>query len=1252
MPNKIKYLLKTHKYTVIQILLIAILFISNYRPYTWLLGWDSIMPEFNFSATFSKFLFGNWSEFQGLGKNTIYSYSADLPRTFILFLLSFFLTQNFLRWFYTFLMLFIGIYLCFKLIEFLLIDSTKDNSEKVKYTAFFGSLVYLLNIGTIQNYLYTPLSMFTTYFALLPGIFLYLIKMIQTGGRKNYLILSILLIFTTPVFVTTTNFVVFFGFISLFLLSLCLIKKTKIIFKRSLLIILTILIINFYWLGGFIYSTLSSGGSVSDAKINRISSVDAFELNKEMSTFQNTILLKGFWMQNTDLVTEKNSVDLMFLPWIIHFENPLVIFIGFVLFLLSLLGIGSIVVKRKIFTNYYCLLLFILLDVATFILILNVNPPLGFIFNFLREHSVLFKEAFRFPHNKFINFYLVSYSILISYGFYYIVLLVNKLNNKRLNTYLSLVPCILLFFYIWPAFNGNLIYNRMKVDLPPDYQQVGEYFKTISPNTRVALLPYESFWGWYFKSWGDRGSGFITYLLPQSLLDRSFNVWNSYNEEYFTELNYAIFSNNADLLSKVLNKYQIEYIIFDKYSIVPQAPKAAYMEQTQSLLTSMPNIKLEEQYGNIIIYKNTLLNNISKYIYAPKNYKNINGLFKYSNIDSNYLDGLTYIKTENNNTVYPFSDDSPLQSDLNSKLYIEANISSFITIPSLNNKESIPANLNIKNSKVEISYLYPKIKDTMKGGYIFNPEFSEEKALNLSNNRNVAYLYNNEIFDSSNSKNVLIDENSTLTYFNTNPDSEIEFKESYVSSEPVDCGGSVNGSFGKLLQPNGFSLITKHKNICLSLASVTINTPSVLKIEYQYKSDTNSYPLICLDSGNGNCINNKYKNSSTISKNYVSHEEYVVLNNSVSILPTFILENIYNNEEIVDIKDVRITTYPLIGNLSFKPDPKAFNISNQINIDNNKLLEIEFPNIGFIYNSGSPFFNNKAKNCDNFNFVNYNREFLNDANGYYYKYTSTDAISCDRVKTSNLSGNASWLITFNYQNIKGKGLDICIAGTNLDKCMIQDRLQNNPYTKKPIQKENTNSLVQTKNSKQSQSFILPSYPSVDDYAINIGSQSIGREETINNLYSIETKYTPYTWLKGIYLNNQLPLTNYQFTNPIISVDKAFSYKYNVNLNSLPNENLIVLSQSYEDGWGMYDKNNCSFNVVTPFTCKKIGTHVLVNNWSNGWLVPANTTSVAIIFWPQYLQFFGYIVFIFWVGFTSVYVFYTKRLKNASNKFYS
>ena len=73
-------------FVFILVLISIILSYLNYVPGTWLIGWDSLHPEFNFWLNIFRNLFGIWRFEQGLGSLAGMSYAADLPRQLILFL--------------------------------------------------------------------------------------------------------------------------------------------------------------------------------------------------------------------------------------------------------------------------------------------------------------------------------------------------------------------------------------------------------------------------------------------------------------------------------------------------------------------------------------------------------------------------------------------------------------------------------------------------------------------------------------------------------------------------------------------------------------------------------------------------------------------------------------------------------------------------------------------------------------------------------------------------------------------------------------------------------------------------------------------------------------------------------------------------------------------------------------------------------------------------------------------------------------
>src|ERR1035437_6146999 len=94
---------------IISLLLIAFLLCArNYSPGTFLSGWDTLHPEFNFGLAFQRYIIGVFRVEQGLGAVAAHSDMADLPRLVILYIVHFILPLNFLRYFYVFLNVIVG----------------------------------------------------------------------------------------------------------------------------------------------------------------------------------------------------------------------------------------------------------------------------------------------------------------------------------------------------------------------------------------------------------------------------------------------------------------------------------------------------------------------------------------------------------------------------------------------------------------------------------------------------------------------------------------------------------------------------------------------------------------------------------------------------------------------------------------------------------------------------------------------------------------------------------------------------------------------------------------------------------------------------------------------------------------------------------------------------------------------------------------------------------------------------------------
>ncbi|MEM5782282.1 MAG: hypothetical protein QXD43_03760, partial [Candidatus Aenigmatarchaeota archaeon] len=97
---KIFNLLKQNFFIFSLIILEFILFEANYKPGTFLVGWDNVYPELNFKSNLKMNLFSVWQEYRGLGVEDGLAHGANLLHTLFLYFLSLIFPINLLRYFF------------------------------------------------------------------------------------------------------------------------------------------------------------------------------------------------------------------------------------------------------------------------------------------------------------------------------------------------------------------------------------------------------------------------------------------------------------------------------------------------------------------------------------------------------------------------------------------------------------------------------------------------------------------------------------------------------------------------------------------------------------------------------------------------------------------------------------------------------------------------------------------------------------------------------------------------------------------------------------------------------------------------------------------------------------------------------------------------------------------------------------------------------------------------------------------------
>jgi hypothetical protein len=1209
----------------------------NYTPGTWLSGWDTLHPEFNFGLAFERYFTGVFRVEQGLGAVAAHSHMADLPRLIILYIVHFVLPLNFLRYFYIFLNAIIG-----TLGMYFLLDK---HFLKQKTASFLGAFFYLLNIGTVQIF-NVPFEMFTTLFMTLPFLFYfatsYLIEPKHRG--KNLLAFSILALLNSPSAYASTLWYVFFTGFFLYFLAFSFVNRTEHakMLRSFLILIIALLAVNLFWLAPNLYFVLYHAKEVQQANINLLFSDQAFLKNKEFGTIGNLLLLKSFYF-DWNIYQGHNVFTDLLLPYINHLKNIFALLLSYGLGLSSLAGI--FIGLRKLKLKFIPLLL--LLCVCLFFLI-NDNFPTAPLYNFFQNHFPFFKEAFRFPDDKILNLYAFLVSIFFGYFALFTIERLKKINLK-LEAIFALIIVGAIFFYSLPSFASNFINADMRVQIPQQYFQLFDYLNTQPEDLRVANLPINSPYGWVYYNWGYQGAGFLYFGIKQPLLDRDFDRWSPYNESYYREMSYAIYKNDQNLLKNVINKYQIGFILIDKNVVDPQNPTSILnFAVSEQLIKTSGLVKEEKNFGSIELFKlktnpniiTAIDTSVNVFPSATTTYEDF-AYNQYGNyITSSSIAGFT-------NLTYPFRDLINNQSKLRDNIL---NINSDnITLSPLKPVENfqieqlasyfsvIPADLIVEKSDNSLNIsLYPNtptfdktnsaspIKTVVNIG-------QAAKDLSLSVNQNNVFNLNNlpENTPLAIAKVNLNNSDNLISGFDSNNLMAINNTATVINPFFSSCEGKTapqaifTGNSIQIKGEGDICILIPYGFFPEQISGQNTNLLTNFSFQFSGNAQINS----CLfDQETFSCIYYKspIRTGKTVSFQYVLPANKT----SSSALKIIIQANSFNQ-----------TSYLLTSlNATYAKSIFDLNITKDL-IDNSflKNQSLSFAKVilpkNIIYDPGFTVTKLQKFNNDCPSVPNYAKKEIVNLNGTSaIKYSATNGSFCDHFSYQNLPHNQAYLVAVNSKNETGLPLTLCVKNYTSGRCDIYSNLSNFKTFNKDV-------------------FLLPPIDSNGiGYDVDLSNLGIRGSPSVNHLSSLDFIPIPYNFLENIQTDNKAVKVN--FSGKIQRVIQYNSAFYRVVTDGNPI--ILNLNLSYEKGFRAYYLN-CASSItcalkesLTPFFAKEIPEHVLVNNWANGWLV-TNGNQIAIIFLPQYFEYLGFIVLFVPVLIIVLKVLASKASKNRQPK---
>ncbi len=1203
---------------LILFLITLFIVVTNYTPGTWLTGWDNLHPEFDFKMNIYRSLNAVWQEYQGLGLLGGMGHAADLPRQLFLWVVLILIPTSMLRYFFHFLMLFVGVTGTYFFVRNILLNNVERNvSAKI---AFVGGIFYLLNLGTVQNF-FTPFEPFSTFWGSFPWEMYTLFSYLKNPNRKNLISLFVINLLAVPQAYVQTIFLVYF-LIVIIILGIHLLQKfSKDRLKQAITVCALILAINAFWLLPNIYFVLTNVHVTQNSMNNFMNTQRFYELNKRRGNIVDFALMKGFSYDTLGGDPSQSQTFLM-QAWRNHIDSFQISLIGFGLFAIIMLGIF-----RKSYFRFYFIALLGLVSLA-----LLSDIPIISTFNQLSRVIPLVSQIFRNASSKFIVPEAFIFSLGLSSGISYIV---SKTNKKNVVIFLI---SVLILIYGFPAFTGNFFSKLVKVPIPKQYFALFNYLQTQDKNARIMNLPQDSYWGWGSYKWGATGSGFLWYGVEQPIMDRAFDVWSQELEQYYWELIYALKKKDQKLFNSVLYKYQISYVVIDSNYVPSDSSKNKNLIKQVDMLEGNKKVKKIASFGFISVYETGIKSQNNSYVDIKSSIPKAIKQEQFSNKDVTIQNDGTYIsQVKNGDIFYPFGSLFSNRTSEEEKFHIEETKKSFIFSNLLTKGDytlDIPNFLDLEdNIPLEISQ--SQISQTMRFSFKPNvPKLTidkkpvtiepDSKKIEVPLSSQYLISINNQDFinsqDLQNNQGIFISKN--------NPTNSISiFGASRGSSESILTNKFINanpciqtkekGKVAKLSRNDELIIESQALPACISYGDILKYTPGnvLFEVSFLYKSTKDEYPKFCLYSEiQKKCINNKDKDLKSFSNSYKEYKEYFEshIDPKDTLSFALILEPGMNDEkntlQQIRYKNIVIIQYPqLTSEIVYFPSEQIKSNPSKFYLEKDTELKVE---ISKNHNS-STIEKIIANNLYKKNLDIYNDLFHGDSsfaekeeNGQkFVRLISKNNSFNFKIELSDALLSCGYLLSLKTRNV----MDFPLT-------LKMNTIQNNETY--------INTLIPAHKIWENNYYVLaPQYRFDKGLRIYLNSNSFNRTQSVNDIAEISLYPIPYEFLTNLSLkrtNASKPMEE----KIIFEVRKKNIWSYEIKFNQpVTSEETLILYQSFNKGWKAW------------LNGKELKEHVLINNWANGWRLPQDygdpegASNIVIIFWPQYLQFIGFILLI-------------------------
>ena len=1182
----------------------------QFNPGKWLIGWDSLHPEFNYNEAFERMWSGGWRENQGLGAIAIHSHMSDFVRVGEIWLIDQILPMSAVRMSWTLLMFVVGPLGMYVLLFHILARIRKNLSINwISTISIAGSLLYIFNLSTLHHFL-VPFEMFVVLYAYLPWSLWSVSRYFESPSRGRLAFSLILQILIAPSAFAATLWIIYFGF--LMVTSFFLAKGKK---KLWLKFVIMTLGVNLYWIFPTIYGLLNSGEVVEQAKINLLFSPEAWLNNVAYGTFPKVLSLESFILEWVNFNRKSSSFGLIS-DWMTSGGGEIKSLypVGFIVILGFLLTLFSLAKKTNVNLKRWSG--FVISTVVLFTLLLSNAPFIGSILEKVRDGVPLLGEILRTPFTK------VSIELQLSFAVFLAIMLLRLFEKIRIGLIRVILVLGTMIMVVYPfrswIVSGNIFANSLTTTLPQEYLELFAQTKKMDLR-RMVQLPVDTMWGWEYRDWknenGYEGANFTQFGIMQPLLTRDFDRWNPYNETFYQQFSTALYNCpdysvsicGTEILN-LMNRYDVRYALLDESIIAPgQDEKVLRFETIKKLAQELGWKEVFKE--NFLTVWDTGVDGGEQFVSSPKSFTLAEGPTEYTrkNVVSDTVG--SYVNLEKNDGVYldkltnfPLAD--LLREETKGVSYSDSEITIKRQLSNWEDRELVMPRLTMGKSiamSYEVGLRDGELEVKWKPLYKVNDESGPtipSSAWKVGDRRNVwvkvgegneSALFIEEGQTKSGTANLVVDFPVTVKIYEGTTSRIDKVADKFAPGKVQKCWESEEGkgtAIGRLF--DGYlQLTTKGASACVSVPLVAANSDELLQVALEYRSTDDVRPELCLDKAGDpyRCENLPvWSETSAVSEwDYVMRtlalkkgEQYYLDVSSKSVSP-------YDKERVIEYKVPLVVRYQLVSSEviveawkdlieehKFPLDDQELRISSP-----SKVRSYDFTSLGV----------EELKNCDVLS-----RGSISKVGREYS--ASERGAACDYVEMTSVVANKSYLMRLRGENIEGRSVKFFLHNTESNRNDIEYLLGSGEFD---------------------QSFALVQWNLEGNYVLNIETRSFG-QPTRNRMKEVEIRDIPLTEIaEAKVVKKGENVSNYENRLSIEKVKKIGTWLYIIESKG---DGLLRLSQGFDKGWiGVGVGEDGGYDLA----------HGKVDGWANGWMVPAGVDKIVILFWPQILEYVGFVI---------------------------